>query len=65
AVLLAISASFVVYYSVDFGILFSITPYLLDNSFMFSTFSIHSIAFISFLLFIWSVGKSAQVCLHT
>nr|YP_009350049.1 NADH dehydrogenase subunit 5 [Spongospora subterranea]AIK19920.1 NADH dehydrogenase subunit 5 [Spongospora subterranea] len=65
AVLLAISASFVVYYSVDFGVLFSITPYLLNNAFMFSTFSVNSIAFISFLLFIGAVGKSAQVGLHT
>lgn len=65
AVLIAISASFLVYYSVDFSILFSITPYLLEKTFIFSDFSVNSIAFISFLLFIGAVGKSAQVGLHT
>jgi len=65
AVLISISASFLLYYSVDFGILFSITPYLLEKTFIFSNFSVNSIEFISFLLFIGAVGKSAQIGLHT
>lgn len=65
AVLIAISASFLVYYSVEFSILFSITPYLLKKTFIFFDFSLSSIAFISFLLFIGAVGKSAQIGLHT
>jgi NADH:ubiquinone oxidoreductase subunit 5 (subunit L)/multisubunit Na+/H+ antiporter MnhA subunit len=65
AVLLAISASFFLYHSVDFSILFAVTPYVLNETFTFFDFHVSSITLIAFLMFIGAIGKSAQLGLHT
>jgi NADH-ubiquinone oxidoreductase chain 5 len=65
SVMLAISTSFLLYHSVDFGLIFALTPYLLSHTFFLLTYSINSLSLVAFLLFIGALGKSAQLGLHT
>lgn len=66
ALLLAIAAIFYMYQSVDLSTLFLLTPYLAPtNTFSFLGKTLLSLPFITFLLFIGAVGKSAQIGLHT
>ena len=65
SVMLAISASFLLYHSVDFGLVFAITPYLTSHTFFILTYPVNSVSVFAFLLFVGAVGKSAQLGLHT
>ncbi len=62
-------AIFTIYYycqSLDYGVVFSLTPLIWDYSLPFiTTFNINVLDFIGLCLFIGAVGKSAQVGLHT
>jgi NADH-quinone oxidoreductase subunit L len=61
-------AMFVCYYtfkSIDFSTMFSLTPYMLEETIDILGYSINSITAISLLLFVGAVGKSAQLGLHT
>jgi NADH:ubiquinone oxidoreductase subunit 5 (subunit L)/multisubunit Na+/H+ antiporter MnhA subunit len=65
AVMLAISCVFLVYYSVDFALIFALTPYFTESTVFILSYQINVISFIGFLVFIGAVGKSAQLGLHT
>lgn len=65
AVLLAIAAGFFLYKSVDFSVMFTLTPYVLSNSLSIFNYDINILSIISFFMFLGAVGKSAQLGLHT
>jgi len=61
-------AMFLLYYtfnSLDFSIIFALTPYLLNDTISVLSFEINTINFIAILLLIGCMGKSAQIGLHT
>jgi len=61
-------ALFLIYsscYSLDYDIVFGLTPMLLEYKFIFFGFEIKSLNLICFFLFLGSMGKSAQLGLHT
>jgi NADH-ubiquinone oxidoreductase chain 5 len=64
-VILAISSIAFFFGSVNFSIINSIAPYLINDTILigFNSFSLFNI--ISFFLFIGAIGKSAQIFLHT
>jgi NADH-ubiquinone oxidoreductase chain 5 len=65
AVLIAIAASYFIYHSIDFNIIFALTPYV-QNSYLFiGDYKVNTLVIIAFFLFLGSVGKSAQLGLHT
>jgi len=51
--------------SVDFSVIFSLIPLLINEQFFFCGFSFNLLNLGSFFLFIGAVGKSAQLGLHT
>ena len=65
AVLLAIATSFFLYQSIDFSIMFSVTPYMLSDSLIFFVHEVNVLTIISFFMFLGAIGKSAQLGLHT
>jgi NADH-ubiquinone oxidoreductase chain 5 len=62
---LGIFSIFLFFKTVDFSVIFSLTPYFLDFNFLICNYSFNLINLISFLLFIGAIGKSAQLFLHT
>jgi len=56
---------FVEYKAVDYATVFALTPILTNKLFNFLSFDFDLISIICFFLFIGSVGKSAQLGLHT
>jgi NADH-ubiquinone oxidoreductase chain 5 len=62
--LLGILLIFYFFRSVDFAVVFTLTPYFSFTTFKFLTFELDSLSFIGFFLFIGSIGKSAQLGLH-
>lgn len=62
---LGIFLTFYVFHSLDYLTIFSLTPLLVENFFIFWNFQIHSLTLIGIFLFIGAVGKSAQLGLHT
>lgn len=62
---LGICCVFFSFNSLDFPIIFSLTPYILQETTFFFGISINKITLISLLLFIGAIGKSAQIGLHT
>jgi NADH:ubiquinone oxidoreductase subunit 5 (subunit L)/multisubunit Na+/H+ antiporter MnhA subunit len=61
-------AIFTIYYffqSLDYGVIFSLTPVFANENMPFFSNSISALDFIGLFLFIGAVGKSAQVGLHT
>ena len=62
---LGIAAVFLNFLTLDFPTIFSITPYLAGENFVFFNFEIDKITVICLLLFVGAVGKSAQIGLHT
>lgn len=63
--LLAIFAIFLSYQSLDFSVVFSLTPFIANNTFIFCGYEINILNFISFFLLVAAIGKSAQIGLHT
>ncbi len=62
----ALLVMFFYFKSFDFGVVFSLVPYLSHNVFLnFFSFYINSIDFLVFFLFLGAIGKSAQLGLHT
>lgn len=58
---------FTIYYvfnSLNYTIVFSLVPILLNHSLIFFNFHVHSLTLISLFLFLGAVGKSAQLGLH-
>ena len=62
---LGIITIFVKYQSVDYATVFAITPKFVGQTFNFLNFEVDLLTIIGILLFIGSVGKSAQIGLHT
>nr|QYC61872.1 NADH dehydrogenase subunit 5 [Stephanopyxis turris] len=62
---LGIFTIFVNYKAVDYSTVFSLTPFFVNDSFVFLNFEINLLSLIGFLLFVGAVGKSAQLGLHT
>lgn len=63
--LLAIFAIFLSYRSLDFSVVFALTPYFEQKTFFFLNYEINLLNFISFFLLVAAIGKSAQIGLHT
>lgn len=64
-VILGVALIFIQFKTVEFGSLFLLIPYSLDESFYCSGISFNNLTLISSCLFIGAIGKSAQVGLHT
>jgi proton-translocating NADH-quinone oxidoreductase chain L len=62
---LGICAIFLVYQSVDYATVFSITPFIAGETFNLLGFEVEKLTFICLLLFGGAIGKSAQIGLHT
>ena len=62
---LGILTIFVKFQSVDYATVFSIAPIFVGYEFSFSNFRFDLLTIICLLLFVGSVGKSAQLGLHT
>nr|QJF58155.1 NADH dehydrogenase subunit 5 [Corallina officinalis] len=56
---------FYVFRSVEYSVIFPMTPLFMDSYIYFLGFKLHSLTTISFFLFLGAVGKSAQLGLHT
>lgn len=61
---LGILTIFIKYQAVDYATVFAITPKFVDQTFNFLNFDLSLLNIIGLLLFVGSVGKSAQVGLH-
>lgn len=62
---LGIFTIFTFFKTVDYGVVFSMVPYYTTKTMMFLNCEIHLLTAIGLLLFIGSMGKSAQLGLHT
>jgi len=62
---LAIVMIFVVFQSLDYGVVFNLVPAFIDEEFIFFGYNVNKITLITLLLFVGAVGKSAQIGLHT
>lgn len=51
--------------TVDFSVVFALAPYFMLKTFLFFGFKLEILTFICIFLFIGSIGKSAQIGLHT
>ncbi len=65
ALTIGIICIFYIFRSLDFAILFAITPLYVNESFLFLGSEIQILSIISLLLFVGAMGKSAQIGLHT
>jgi NADH:ubiquinone oxidoreductase subunit 5 (subunit L)/multisubunit Na+/H+ antiporter MnhA subunit len=63
--LVGILLIFFFFRSLDFSFIFVMAPYFVGVTFKVLTYNISALSFISFFLFIGSMGKSAQIGLHT
>ena len=54
-----------VFYSLDFSIIFSMAPIFYKDSFIFFNYEFDKLTIITIFLFIGAIGKSAQIGLHT
>jgi len=61
---LAICSIFLTFKSLDYLVVFGLTPCSIDNTCSFFGFTLDRLTFISGFLFFGAVGKSAQVGLH-
>jgi len=62
--MLGICAIFLAFKSVDYAVIFALTPVLIDKTLLFFGFNLSVISVVSFLLFWGVLGKSAQLGLH-
>jgi len=63
--LIGILLIFFFFRSLDFSFIFFMAPYFVGVTLKVLTYNISALSFISFFLFIGSMGKSAQIGLHT
>jgi proton-translocating NADH-quinone oxidoreductase chain L len=63
--LLALFSIVFCFSSLDFSIIFNLTPSIINYSIFFGTFQISLLDFICIFLFLGAMGKSAQIGLHT
>lgn len=65
ALLVAIVFIYFTFRSIDYATVFALSPFFLEKQILIFSYNFKIINVICFLLFIGSVGKSAQVGLHT
>jgi NADH:ubiquinone oxidoreductase subunit 5 (subunit L)/multisubunit Na+/H+ antiporter MnhA subunit len=65
ALLLAMFVIFYTYNSLDYNVIFSLVPYLLNDTIYILGIEIYTINIIGILLLMAAAGKSAQLGLHT
>ena len=58
-------AIFYTFQSVEFNVVFGLSPYFVNSQIFFSNFAVSPLVIIAFLLFLGAMGKSAQIGLHT
>lgn len=63
--MLAIFYLFIIFKTLNFNLVFDLIKFIIGDKFFFFSFFISKLDFICLLLFIGSIGKSAQVGLHT
>lgn len=63
--LLGILLLFYFFRTVDFSTIFVLAPYFMLKTFSFLNYDFEILTLIGFFLFIGSIGKSAQIGLHT
>jgi NADH-quinone oxidoreductase subunit L len=61
---LGICLIFLTFKSVDYSIVFALSPCVINKTVTFLGFDFHALTIISFLLFWGVLGKSAQLSLH-
>lgn len=64
-ILLAIFSIYYIFNSLDYDIVFTLTPLLIKSYFIFGSFKLSCIDMICICLFLGAMGKSAQLGLHT
>jgi NADH-quinone oxidoreductase subunit L len=62
---LGIILLFLIFKTTDYLVIFNLLPYIYNENIFFLNFFIKKIDLIAFLLFIGSIGKSAQIGFHT
>ena len=65
AILLGIFAIYFVFNSLDYDIVFSIVPLMIENKIIIGSLELPALDIICILLFLGAMGKSAQLGLHT
>jgi NADH:ubiquinone oxidoreductase subunit 5 (subunit L)/multisubunit Na+/H+ antiporter MnhA subunit len=63
--LIGIIIVFYFFRSTDFAFIFTLAPYFVAVNFKFFSYKLNILFIITFFLFIGSMGKSAQIGLHT
>jgi len=63
--ILGIILLFIIFKTTDYLIIFNLLPYIYDENIYFLNLFVKKIDLIAFLLFIGSIGKSAQIGFHT
>lgn len=62
---IAIFTMYLYFQTLDYSVVFSLSPFYFDQTLPFFNIQISLLDFIGFFLFIGAVGKSAQLGLHT
>jgi len=62
--MLSICATFLIFKSVDYAVIFGLEPAVIDKTLSFFGFNFSVISVVSFLMFWGVMGKSAQLGLH-
>jgi len=57
--------TFYVFQTVEFNVVFGLTPYVVQSTLLFGGYEFSPIVIIASLLFLGAMGKSAQIGLHT
>jgi len=65
ALLLAIFSIYYIFNSLDYDVVFTLVPLVINYKFILGGFHLPVLDFICILLFIGAMGKSAQLGLHT
>ena len=62
---IGIIATFYTFQSIEFSVVFGLSPYFVNSTLLFGNIAIAPLTLITFLLFLGAMGKSAQIGLHT
>ena len=65
ALIVGLACIYQVFLSLDFSVVFALTPLYANESIVFMGYEVNAVSLISTLLFIGAMGKSAQIGLHT
>jgi NADH-quinone oxidoreductase subunit L len=65
AIILGMYTIYYTYKSVDYSTIFTLTPYLINDTIIILGYEIKTLTLIGILILIGAAGKSAQLGLHT